>query len=74
MVSDFFYSNADAVVEQENGKSIFVEPHEVQEDFNEFFSYVQEDSENISTQSRRNVKYAQTRRSSPVLQLPCDHY
>ena len=55
-------SNADAVVEQEDGTLLFVEPHQVQERFVDFLEYVRNDSsERTSAEGLKNVKYAQTR-------------
>ena len=55
-------SNADAVVEQEDGTLLFVEPHQKQERFVDFLSYVRSDSsERTPAGGMRNVKYAQTR-------------
>ncbi|KAF1826946.1 Clavaminate synthase-like protein [Dissoconium aciculare CBS 342.82] len=55
--------NADAVVEDQHGRIMFVEPYEIDEGFEEFLDYVQIDSSscssNISTHNG-NVKYAQT--------------
>ena len=61
-------SNADAVVEQEDGTLLFVEPHQVQERFVDFLSYVRSDSsERTPAGGMRNVKYAQTRQFVYVL-------
>ena len=54
-------SNADAVVEQQNGLLLFVEPYERHEPFVEFLDYIQADSR------RTNVKYAQTRKSNDII-------
>jgi len=53
-------SNADAVVEQEDGSMIFVEPHETVEPFERFLHDLQESSKTAGLDGR-NVKYAQTR-------------
>ncbi|KAK5167737.1 uncharacterized protein LTR77_007436 [Saxophila tyrrhenica] len=56
--------NADAVVEDENGQPLFVQPHETPEPFNEFLDYVHQDTQcPPEQQNGRNVKYAQTRTS-----------
>ncbi|KAK3711966.1 hypothetical protein LTR37_009278 [Vermiconidia calcicola] len=53
--------NADAVVEQENGILIFVEPYERSEPFVDFLDYVQQEGEHsLSHERPRLVKYAQT--------------
>ncbi|OQO10224.1 hypothetical protein B0A48_04581 [Cryoendolithus antarcticus] len=53
--------NADAIVEQEEGRLLFVEPHETDESFDDFLTYVQEDSALPQDRAQsRNVKYAQT--------------
>ena len=60
-------SNADAVVEQENGILIFVEPYERSEPFVDFLDYVQQEGEHsLSHERPRLVKYAQTREYVPV--------
>ena len=54
--------NADAVVEQETGLLLFVEPYGKSEPFTEFLDYIQEDSRSFaSVNEKRSVKYAQTR-------------
>ncbi|KAK6409469.1 hypothetical protein LTR95_018312, partial [Oleoguttula sp. CCFEE 5521] len=53
--------NADAIVEQEDGRLLFVEPYETEEPFGEFLEYVQEDSTFAEeVMHSHNVKYAQT--------------
>ncbi|KAM0722345.1 hypothetical protein Q7P37_001786 [Cladosporium fusiforme] len=56
------YGNADGVVEREDGKLLFVEPHQTQENFVDFMHYVQKDSSLPlpSPPDIRNAKYAQT--------------
>ena len=55
-------SNADAVVEQEDGRLLFVEPYEHSEPFVEFLEYIQQDARQPVQEQSRAVKYAQTRR------------
>lgn len=54
-----FLRNADAIIEDYQGRPLFVEPHYNEELFGDFLGYIQEDSVGC----RDNVKYAQTRRS-----------
>lgn len=54
-------SNADAVVEQQGGILLFVEPYEVSEPFDIFLDYVQHESNANGNSDEGNVKYAQTR-------------
>ena len=63
------HSNADGVVEQEDGSLLFVEPHQTKENFVEFMRYVQKDSESPvpAAGETRNVKYAQTRMPSAMI-------
>lgn len=58
-------SNADGVVEREDGTLLFVEPYQTQENFVDFMHYVQKDSSfpPPSPPQIRNVKYAQTRKA-----------
>ncbi|WPG99538.1 Clavaminate synthase-like protein [Acrodontium crateriforme] len=51
--------NADAVVEDEDGRLVFVEPYETFEDFGEFLASVREDAQSANN-TRQHVKYAQT--------------
>ncbi|KAK5137256.1 hypothetical protein LTR08_000226 [Meristemomyces frigidus] len=53
------HGNADAVVEQEDGSLVFVEPHETFELFEHFLGDVQAGAEAVE-QDGSNVKYAQT--------------
>jgi hypothetical protein len=65
---DIKHSNADGVVELDNGSLLFVEPHQTKENFVDFLHYVQQDSAASvpSPPEIRNVKYAQTRTSLPA--------
>lgn len=65
-------SNADGVVELDDGSLLFVEPHQTKENFVDFLQYVQEDSASRipSPPEIRNVKYAQTRTSTSLLPKP----
>ncbi|KAF2165241.1 hypothetical protein M409DRAFT_56113 [Zasmidium cellare ATCC 36951] len=54
------HGNADAVVADEAGRLLFVEPYEVNEPFETFLSVVQEDSRSQDRSRGRNVRYAQT--------------
>ena len=61
-VEAYGHRNADAVVQQENGLLLFVEPWETLEPFSEFLDYIQQDSRSSEGYNApRNVKYAQTR-------------
>ncbi|KAK4632844.1 Bifunctional peptidase and (3S)-lysyl hydroxylase Jmjd7 [Fulvia fulva] len=60
------HGNADAVVEDESGRLLFVEPHEIHESFSQLLRYVQEDSK----QSKGLVKYAQPQNDSLRLEYP----
>ena len=56
--------NADAVLEQESGSLVFVEPYEQSEQFSAFLDYVQNDMGQPSLSNcLNNVKYAQTRKT-----------
>ena len=56
-------SKADAVVEQEDGLLLFVEPLEISESFSEFLEYLRNDTKLAgAARCGRNVKYAQTRK------------
>jgi hypothetical protein len=58
-------SNADAVVEVQPDVPVFVQPHEVEEDFATFLDYIQDEvSPAIRDRPQRNVKYAQTRKTT----------
>lgn len=54
-------SNADSVVEREDGTLLFMEPYEMSELFEHFLDYVRADSQFDSKSSERPVRYAQTR-------------
>jgi len=57
--------NADAVVDCGNENLLFVQPYELQEDFDDFLDYVQKDTARINEGSQTgNVKYAQTQNDS----------
>ncbi|EME47551.1 hypothetical protein DOTSEDRAFT_69487 [Dothistroma septosporum NZE10] len=60
------HGNADAVVEDERGRLLFVEPHEIHEPFCDLLKYVQDDSK----QHKPLVKYAQPQNDSLRLEYP----
>ncbi|KAI7632484.1 hypothetical protein KC322_g22601, partial [Hortaea werneckii] len=53
------FGNADAVVSLEDGRLVFVEPYERNEEFPDFLAYVQKSSSK-GKEDTANVKYAQT--------------
>lgn len=53
--------NADAVVSLGDGRPVFVEPYERNEEFPDFLDHVQKSSSK-RTEDTANVKYAQTRK------------
>ncbi|KAI7606218.1 Clavaminate synthase-like protein, partial [Hortaea werneckii] len=53
------FGNADAVVSLEDGRLVFVEPYERNEEFPDFLTYVQKSSSK-GKEDTANVKYAQT--------------
>lgn len=52
--------NADAVVSLQDGRLVFAEPYERNEEFPDFLDYVQKSSSK-GKEDTANVKYAQTR-------------
>ncbi|OQO14552.1 hypothetical protein B0A48_01431 [Cryoendolithus antarcticus] len=63
--------NADAIVEQNEGSLLFVEPHETDEPFEDFLGYVQEDSTFPEDRLQdRHVKYAQTQNGNLPTEYP----
>lgn len=55
------FSNADAVVEQQDGTVVFVEPYERDEVFGDFLRYIRADRLSKTQEGQRAVKCAQTR-------------
>ena len=61
---DDICSNADSVVADANGDLVFVQPHQVSEQFENFLEWVQKDSASADVGETSLVKYAQTRKIS----------